>query len=96
MNVGSAIKKIKIEKNISQKELSVLTGISCTSLSQIEKGRKRPSEKSLRKICKALRIPEALVYFYGLEEKDIPAKNKQLYNTIYPALEEMIRKILIS
>jgi len=69
--------------------------ISCTSLSQIENGVKRPSEKSLRRICEVLDIPQSLVYFYGLEELDIPIKNRKLYNVVYPAINEMIKKLLI-
>lgn len=95
MNIGSAIKKIRTEKFVSQKKLSDITGISSTSLSQIEKGVKRPSARNLTKICAALEIPETLVYFYGLEESDIPEKKKKIYNLIYPALEDMIKKLII-
>ncbi len=96
MNVGLAIKKIRTEKDISQKELSKLTKISPTSLSQIENGLKRPSARSLKKICSVLEIPETLVYFYGLEETDIPAKNKKLYSVVFPALEDMIKKLIVT
>ncbi len=96
MKIGLAIKKIRAEKDISQKELSKRTKISATSLSQIEKGTKRPSAKNLTKICKALDVPESLIYFYGLEEKDIPAKNRKLYSVVFPALEEMVKKLIVA
>lgn len=95
MKIGLAIKKIRAEKDVSQKELAKRTKISATSLSQIEKGTKRPSAKNLTKICKALDIPESLVYFYGLEANDIPAKNRKLYSVVFPALEDMIKKLLV-
>ncbi len=96
MNIGLAIKKIRTEKDISQKELSKLTKISPTSLSLIENGVKRPSTKNLKKICDALEIPETLIYFYGLEESDIPAKNKKIYSLVFPALEDMIKKLIVT
>ena len=95
MNIGKAIKKIRTEKSLSQKDLSERTTISRTSLSQIEKGKKRPSVKNLKKICSILEVPDTLVYFYGLEESDIPKKNKKLYDLIYPSLENMIRKLMV-
>ena len=95
MNIGLAIKKIRTEKSVSQKELSKRTNISTTSLSQIEQGVKRPSAKNLKKICDALEIPETLVYFYGLEESDIPVKNKKNYSLDFPALEDMIKKLIV-
>ena len=95
MNIGSAIKKIRSEKFISQKKLAESTGISPTSLSQIEKGLKRPSAKNLVKICKALEVPETLIYFYGIEESDIPTKKKKIYSIVYPAIEDMIKKLIL-
>lgn len=95
MKIGSAIQTIRIKKHISQKELSNITQISPTSLSLIENNKKRPSVRNLTKICTALNIPEALVYFYGLEKADIPTKNKKLYNVIYPSIQQMITKLLL-
>jgi transcriptional regulator with XRE-family HTH domain len=95
MNIGNAIKKIRTNKSLTQEDLSRLTEISQTSISQIEKGIKRPSQKNLQKICKALEVPETVVYFYGLEESDIPQKKKKVYNLVFPAIEEMIKKLIV-
>lgn len=46
----------------SQVELSERTGLSQTSISQIESGAKNPSKKSVKKICEAFEIPEAILY----------------------------------
>ncbi len=95
MNIGLAIKKIRTDKLMSQIDLSNETGISQTSISQMEKGIKRPSQKNLTKICVALDVPETLIYFYGLEESDIPKKNKKVYSVVYPAIEEMIKRLIV-
>ncbi|HKC68311.1 MAG TPA: helix-turn-helix transcriptional regulator [Bacteroidia bacterium] len=95
MNIGTAIKKIRTGKSLTQGDLSKMTIISQTSISQIEQGIKRPSPKNLQKICKALQVPETIVYFYGLEVSDIPVEKKQVYNFVYPAIEELIKKLII-
>jgi len=95
MNIGNAIRKIRNDKQVSQMELKRLSGVSQTSISQIEKGLKQPSRRTLEKICKALNVPQSVVYFYSLEDSDVPKDKQQVYEVIYPALESMIRKLII-
>lgn len=84
-----------MDKGFTQGDLSDLTGISQTSISQIEKGLKRPTQRNLNKICAALDVPESVVYFYGLEETDVPKKKKKVYNLVYPAIEQMIKQLIV-
>lgn len=95
MNIGNGIRQIRMEKNISQGGLSKLVGISRTSLCSIELGHKRPSARNMTKICNALEIPECLIYFYGFEESDANLKKKKLYKVVYPAIMDMVRKLLL-
>ena len=95
MNIGAAIKKIRLEKEISQGDLSKTCEISQTSFSQIENGIKRPSANTLNKICKALDVPETIIYLYALEESDIPKSKKEVFKVIFPAVEEMIKKLIV-
>lgn len=94
MNVGLGIKKIRREKNISQGSLAILVGISQTSLYQIEKGKKQPSQKTFQTICNKLEVAEIVVYMAALEKVDVPEKNKELYSLLYPTVEEMIKRIV--
>lgn len=95
MNIGAAIKKIRLEKEISQGDLSKTCEISQTSFSQIENGIKRPSTNTLNKICKALDVPETIIYLYALEESDIPKSKKAVFKVVFPAVEEMIKKLVV-
>ncbi len=88
MNLGSAIKQVRQHFGVSQVELSERTGLSQTSVSQIERGIKNPSKKSVEKICKAFDIPEALLYVMGMEDKDVPAGRKSVYKELYPAMKD--------
>lgn len=93
MNIGIAISKLRKERKLSQSELAESAGITQTSLSQIENGLNRPNQKTLEAICKSLRVTEPMIYFQSLEESDVPENKKELYNTLYPLIKEMMIKL---
>ena len=88
MNIGNAIKQVRTYFGLSQIELSSKTGISQTSISQIESGAKNPSKRSINAICKALEIPEAILYVLGMEDLDVPETRKGIYKQLYPAMKD--------
>ncbi len=51
MSIGDNIKQLRIEKNLTQKKLSELTGISEVMISQYERGVRTPKNKNLRKLA---------------------------------------------
>lgn len=53
---GDKIKKMRLEKGITQKDFASLVGISNSYLSDIEIGRTSPSLKTLLKIAEALDV----------------------------------------
>ncbi len=88
MNIGSAIKQVRQHFGISQVELSERTGLSQTSISQIESGAKNPSKKTIDKICEAFDIPVAILYVMGMEDADVPVSRKKAYEQLYPAMKD--------
>jgi len=88
MNIGNAIKQVRQHFGLSQIELSERTGLSQTSISQIESGAKNPSKSSIRKICAAFEIPEAILYVIGMEDADLPVSRKHAYQQLYPAMKD--------
>jgi transcriptional regulator with XRE-family HTH domain len=88
MNIGKAIKQVRQHFEMSQVELSELSGISQTSISQMESGVKNPSKSSIKKICEVFEIPEAILYVMGMEDSDVPGSRKQLYKDLYPAMKD--------
>lgn len=95
MNIGEAIRKMRLKKSLSQGELAELCGISQTSMYQIEKGIKRPSSKNMGKICKILGVPEPVIYLYAMEEKDVSKEKRAIFNTMYPTMNSLIETILV-
>lgn len=92
MNVGKSIKEIRKGKGMSQEQLAKEAGITQAALSQIENGT-RPGSETLNKICLALKIPEALIYVMGLEQTDVPEKNKVLYEKLFPVIQSLVLQI---
>ena len=94
MNVGPAIRIIRKQLNISQYELADKSKISQTSLSQIENGIKRPSPKTMKKVCEALDIPEAVIYILALDDAHVPESKRAVYKIIYPSIKSLALQIV--
>ncbi len=54
--IGARIKKLRIDKNISQNELAMLCDFEKASMSRIESGQTNTTILTLRKICGALDV----------------------------------------
>lgn len=94
MNIGHAIKQVRTHFGYSQVELSEATGLSQTSISQIESGVKNPSKRTIAAICKEFEIPEAILYVMGMEDTDVPASRKSAYKQLYPAMKDFAVQLL--
>jgi transcriptional regulator with XRE-family HTH domain len=55
-SVGEAISKKRQEKQLTQHDLSVLTGLSRNYISDIENGRYLPSVNALSKIASSIKL----------------------------------------
>lgn len=96
MNIGSAIKSIRKKLCITQYELAEKCQLSQTSLSQIETGVKRPSQKTISKICTVLDIPESIIYIVAMQEADVPASKKGVYELVYPSIKSLALQMVSS
>jgi transcriptional regulator with XRE-family HTH domain len=93
MNIGNAIRQIRKNQDMSQAALSGATGITQAALSQIENG-KRPGTGTMKKICKALQMPEALVYVMAIEKEDVPPEKALLYDTLFPVIQGLVLQVV--
>lgn len=89
MDIGNAIKLLRKRKDISQKELSNLCGISANALCSIESGGTFPS-KSIHIIKYATRWKfRNLICYYSAFLKRIFHENKRiLYKTLCESIKE--------
>ncbi len=61
MNTGENIKKYRKKKGLSQRKLSILSGVSHTQIANYEKNNTIPTLETLGKIAKGLDIPISLL-----------------------------------
>ncbi|MFK8010318.1 MAG: helix-turn-helix domain-containing protein [Saprospiraceae bacterium] len=79
MNIGSAIKKIRLKKNIKQVTLAKESGISVSYLSEIENGKKNPDVRIINQISDALSIPVSFLYFAAFEKNELNIVEKRIF-----------------
>jgi len=58
-NVGDRIKKMRIERNLTLKDIEARAGVSATHVSEVERGRASPTVGALVKIAAALAVEPA-------------------------------------
>ena len=65
MNEGLRIKKYRLEKGLTQKELAERCGLFDSAIRRYESGRQNPKKETLEKIATALEIPVTQLLFDG-------------------------------
>lgn len=95
MNIGKTIETLRKEKCIRQNVLAKYVHVTQKYLSLIESGNIKPQNRTLLRICNVLQIPEPLFYLYSLEETDIPIKKRPAFELVKPALEALIKSLVI-
>lgn len=94
MNLGIAIKSVRRQVGITQYELAERCEISQTSLSQIENQIKRPSNRTIKKVCEVLEVPEAVVYILAMQDTDVPVSKKNVYEMLFPSIKNLALQIV--
>lgn len=82
LDVGERLKSIRVQKNLSQRELAKRAGVTNSTISMIEKNSVSPSVSSLKKVLQG--IPMSLVEFFSDE-----AENDAVQPVVYSPDEFM-------
>ncbi len=94
MDIGNSIRLIRKKRGISQIGLAEQCNISQTSLCLIETCAKRPSERTIKRICDVLQIPESLVYLLAIQYTDIPDHKREVYEMVFPSIKSLVLHIV--
>lgn len=89
MDTGKAIKELRKKKGLTQTRLAEIVGITQPAMSAIENGA-RPNIGTMERLCKAVGVPEALIYVMAIEKGDVPKKNKELYDLLFPVIKQLV------
>jgi transcriptional regulator with XRE-family HTH domain len=92
MNIGEAIKEMRTDRRLSQKELAEMSGISQNTLCSIEKGYSFPSKETINAICSALEIPVSYLLFSSITEEDVPEEKREVFNALREPMMKLFEK----
>ncbi|MDO8137222.1 MAG: helix-turn-helix transcriptional regulator [Candidatus Brocadiales bacterium] len=79
LNFGKAIKRYRIQEELTQKELAKQAGVTPSYLSSLEKGRKEPSIALIKKICNVLKLPYEIMFWESVEiNKQVSRQDRKI------------------
>lgn len=82
MEIGDSIRKLRMWREMTQKELAQRIGMSANALCAIELNRAFPSKETIVKVCRVLGIPVGYLLFFALTEEDIPQDKRELFRIL--------------
>lgn len=91
MDVGQAIRTLRLEHGMTQAQMGEACCISANAVSALETGKSFPPRSTVERICKALSVPVAYFLMASIEEEDFPENKRILYRT---QLDPLRRELL--
>ena len=82
MEIGDSVRKLRMWREMTQKELAQRIGMSANALCAIELNRAFPSKETIVKVCRVLGIPVGYLLFFALTEEDIPQDKRELFRIL--------------
>lgn len=97
MDIGSAVKQLRIQRGLNQTEFANRCGLSQSYLSSIEKNRKDPTLSILKQIADCLSIPTPVLVFFALDEEDLKEDSKkEVFRQMVPSIKSLISDVFIT
>ena len=82
MEIGDSIRKLRMWREMTQKELAQRIGISANALCAIELNRTFPGKETIVKVCRELGVPVGYLLFFALTEEDIPQDKREIFRIL--------------
>lgn len=93
MEIGDSIRKLRMWREMTQKELAQKIGISANALCAIELNRSFPGKETIAKICRVLDVPVGYLLFFALTEEDIPQDKRELFRILREDLCDVLLSV---
>ena len=90
MDLGSAIKTLRKDLNLSRNKLAERSDISVTALYNIENGLSFPTKETIDRLCSALGVPVAYLLFYSITEDDLPENKREAFHYLKVSMESFL------
>lgn len=94
INVGQKILEYRKVKNLNIRELSELTNVTPSMLSQIERGLANPSINTLKVIAKALEVPIYTFFITSTNTKDLVVRANERKKMTFPDSKDFTYELL--
>jgi XRE family transcriptional regulator, regulator of sulfur utilization len=90
MDLGTAIKLYRKQKNLKQNDFAAICDISPAYLSQIENNLREATVPTLRVIADNLQIPLPILFFLSLDDNDIAPNKRKAFAILSTPIKSMI------
>lgn len=86
MDLGQAIRNLRIKQQMTQAELAERVDMSINAVSQIELSKTIPPKATVERFCRAFGIPVSYMLLATIEEQDVPEEKRVLYRALLEPL----------
>ena len=94
MNLGKTIKKLRLERKMSQEELSLRLGVTRPYIHMMEDGERNPSPDLVDGMAIVFDIPAAILMFMAIEETDIKEPKRKFFAKTKADIDALITNLL--
>jgi len=91
--LGKGIRITRKQNNLTLLELSTKLKIHVNHLGALENERKTPTIKLLYNIAKALKTHPAVLFWNGVDEKEIKKKNRPKLLVFKPTIDNIFKEL---
>ena len=92
MEIGDSVRKLRMWREMTQKELAQRIGVSANALCAIELNRAFSAKETIMKICRVLNVPVGYLLFFALTEEDILQDKRELFRILREDLCDALLK----
>lgn len=86
MDLGQAIRILRVKQGLTQGQLADRCGMSTNAICYIETGRTFPPKATLERLCHGLGIPMLYMQLAYIDEEDFPEEKRVLYRALLEPL----------
>jgi transcriptional regulator with XRE-family HTH domain len=90
MNYGKGLKIVRSLAGLQQKQLAKIAGIDASHVSLIERGKRDPSTKTLKKLSVALNVPEHLLALLSADREEWSGVDPKAFEQILGTLLKLV------
>jgi transcriptional regulator with XRE-family HTH domain len=90
MNYGKGIKIARTISGLSQKQLSKRADIDASHISLIEKGKRKPTLRTLERLIRALNIPHDLLILLSADQNELAISDPKELERVAQSLVRLL------